>query len=96
MNLFGNKKFYFIYLFLIFFFSSNLLALENKILVKIEDKIITSLDVNDEINYLQALNPNVRKLDNSTLFKIGKNSIIREKVKEIEIFFLYTSYQTQQ
>ena len=45
-------------IFLIFNFSqkNNLSSLENKIIVKIENNIITSLDIENEIKYLLALN----------------------------------------
>ena len=58
--MFKNK----ILIFLTFiFFSNNITAfgLENKILVKIENQIITSLDVNNEYKYLIALNQNIKK-----------------------------------
>ena len=60
-------------------------ALENKILLKIENEIVTSLDVENEKNYLKALNPNINNLDIKRLNLISKNSLIREKIKEIEI-----------
>ena len=77
-------KFYFI---LIFFLiaTSKSLALENKIVLKIENEIITSLDIVNEKNYLIALNPNIKNLDANRLKKISKDSLIREKIKEIEI-----------
>ena len=76
--------------FLIFFlffklFILNTYALENKIILKIDNQIITSLDIQQEINYLKALNPTINKLDNKRILEIGKNSLIREKIKEKEI-----------
>ena len=78
------------YKFLIFFlffklFILNANALENKIILKIDNQIITSLDLQQEINYLKALNPTINKLDNKRILEIGKNSLIREKIKEKEI-----------
>ncbi len=79
------KKNFTIY-FCIFFLLSNIsLALENKILVKVDNEIITYLDIIDESNYLKALNPQINNLNKSKLFEISKNSVIREKVKKIEI-----------
>ena len=80
-----SKKIIFL-LFLIFFSNQlNLLAIENKILFKIENEIITTIDIYDEINYLSILNKDLQKLDKNKIFEIAKNSLINEKIKEIEI-----------
>ena len=72
--------------FLIFLLSaSNLYSIENRIILKIENKIITSLDLENEIRYLQALNPDIKNLDKKKTILIGKNSLIREKIKENEL-----------
>jgi len=76
----------FINIFLIFLLSikaSN--SIENKILFKINNEIITSIDIFNEINYLKALNKKTENLDEKTTIEISKNSIIREKIKEITI-----------
>ena len=44
--------------------NSNTFSIENKILVKIENQIITSLDVKNEYRYLVALSPNLKKSNN--------------------------------
>lgn len=73
-------------IFIFFLFSINSVpALENKILLKVENEIITSIDVENEKNYLKALNPNINNLDKVQLHLISKNSLIREKIKENEI-----------
>ena len=48
---------YFIILF--FFYSTNLFSIENKILVKIEQDIITSIDIENESKYLLLLNVDI-------------------------------------
>ena len=78
------KKFSFVVL-LFIFFSENLSALENKIIYKIDNKIITSIDIENEKNYLIALNPNLKNLNNKEIIEISKKFIDREKIKEIEI-----------
>ena len=83
--LFGNKKIQFFILIIFFFVSENIYALENKILIKVNNEIITSLDINNEINYLIALNKNIENLDEEKKYDIAKNSLIREKIKKIEI-----------
>ena len=75
-----------IFLGLIFFiFINNSNSLENKILLKIENQIITSLDVNNELKYLIALNPNIRNSKREDVLRLSKRSIIQEKIKKIEI-----------
>jgi peptidyl-prolyl cis-trans isomerase SurA len=70
-------------IFLIFNTNSN--GLENKILVKIENQIITSLDVNNEYRYLVALNPSIKNLNKENILTLSKRSIIQETIKKIEI-----------
>ena len=65
--------------------SNNATAIENKIIIKIENEIITTIDIENEKNYLITLNPNINDLENSRLNLISKNSLIREKIKENEI-----------
>ena len=60
-------------------------SIENKILFKVNNKIITSIDLNNEIKYLKALNPNLKNLESNQISEIAKNSLLREKIKEIEI-----------
>ena len=80
------KKKILIYLGLIFFiFNSSSISLENKILIKIEDQIITSLDINNEYKYLVALNPGIKKSNKNEIIKLAKRSILQERIKKIEI-----------
>ena len=60
-------------------------GLENRILFKIDNEIITSIDIYEEIKFLKIFNPEVNSLNDSELFEISKNSIIKDKVKKIEI-----------
>ena len=78
-------KFLFIILFLNFSLAKNLYSIENKIIVKIDNEIITSLDVENEINYLLALNPTFNNLKKEKRKKIATNSLIKEKIKKIEL-----------
>ena len=79
------KKFL-MYWMLIFLFScSNSLSFENKIILKIENQIITSLDVNNEYKYLIALNPSLKDSKKKDVIKFSERSIINEKIKKIEI-----------
>ena len=80
------KKLILIYLTFIFFiYSSSSFSIENKILVKIDNQIITSLDVKNEYKYLIALNPNLKNSEKKDIFQLSKRSIINERIKKIEI-----------
>ena len=60
-------------------------SLENKIILKIENDIITTVDIKNEAKYLSALNPKIIELDSTKIFEISKNSLVREKIKKIEL-----------
>ena len=60
-------------------------ALENRIIYKINNEIITSYDLKRELKYLSLINPKILNLDKNEIFKISEKSIIREKIKKIEI-----------
>ena len=66
-------------------FSTNSVAIENKILIKVNNDIITSIDVLNEIKYLNLLNKNLKNFDENKIYEIAKNSIIKNKVKENEL-----------
>jgi len=71
---------------LLLFFLNNSHAL-NKITIKykINNLIITNVDIEKEIKYLMALNVNLKTLDQNQLNKIASNSIINEKIKKIAL-----------
>ena len=58
---------------------------EIKILFKIENQIITNQDIIEESNYLISLNSQLNNLEEKELLKIAEESLIREKIKLIEI-----------
>ena len=68
----------------IIFFSFSL-AIENKILFKVNNEIITSIDIFTELKYLGIVNKDLKKTTNNQAFEIAKRSLIREKIKEIEL-----------
>ena len=81
-----KKKIFLLFIGVIFFiFDSSSKSLENKILVKIENQIITTLDVNNEYKYLVALNPNLKNFKKDDIIKLSKRSVLNEKIKKIEI-----------
>ena len=53
--------------------------------MKIDNEIITSHDLEKEINYLVALNPKLSQIDRNELLLIAKKSTIKEFIKKKEI-----------
>ncbi len=86
-----------IILFLIIIFSSNKInALENKIIFKVNNEIITSIDVLNEIEYLSLLNKNLSELKEENVFEIAKNSLIKEKIKKIELSKYFEEFEIEE
>jgi peptidyl-prolyl cis-trans isomerase SurA len=87
MTLFGNKKKKLILIIallaVIIFENAN--SIENKIELKINNKIITSYDIIDEANYLKAFNKNFKDFDDQKIREISKNSLTSQTIKELEI-----------
>ena len=75
------KKKIFIIIIILLCSSNKLLLADLKIIVKVDNEIITNYDLIKEINYLEILNPS---LDNQK-FEIAKNSLINEIIKKKEI-----------
>ena len=80
-----KKKIIFFNLFVLFSFTSTLYSIENKIIIKIDNEIITAIDIKNESKYLNVLNKNIENLDKEKIYRISKESIIREKIKKIII-----------
>jgi len=62
---------------------------ENKILFKVNNQIITSLDILNEVNYLNSINESLKTLEKEKIYQIAKNSLIKEKIKEIFLSEIY-------
>jgi peptidyl-prolyl cis-trans isomerase SurA len=77
-------KNYFLILFLFCAFS-DVNAIESKIIHNIGNEIITNIDIKREFKYLIALNNSLKELDKKKILNISNESIIREKIKKIEI-----------
>ena len=60
-------------------------SIETKIIHNIQNEIITNIDIKNEFKYLLALNNNLKELDKESIFNISNQSIIKEKIKLIEI-----------
>ena len=71
--------------FIFIFFNTLAFSIENKIILKINNSIITTIDIFNEANYLKTLNPSLKNLEKNKMIKVSKDSLIREKIKTIEI-----------
>jgi peptidyl-prolyl cis-trans isomerase SurA len=76
----------FSYILIIFILcTKQVISFENKIILKVNDRIITTVDIKQEEKYLIVLNPNLNKVDQNKLKILAIESIVKEKIKEIEL-----------
>ena len=68
---------------------TTVIGTEVYIVLKIEDEIVTNLDVIKEKNYLIALNNSLSQINRNQLEILAKNSIIKEKIKKKELIKYY-------
>ena len=72
---------------LIFFLLSNFSysKINLKIVMKINNQIITTYDIEKESNYLLALNPKLKEINEKNLLELAKRSMIKETIRKSEI-----------
>ncbi len=72
---------------ILFFITENFSysKIDLKILFKINDEIITNIDLDNEEKFLTLLNPKLINLSESQISAIAEKSIINRKIKEIEL-----------
>ena len=81
-----NSKSFIFALTILAIFSLKVLSMEDVfILYKIDNKIITNVDIEKEAQYLIALNNQLTNLEKDKIFEIARESAVREKIKKIEI-----------
>ena len=82
------KQFYKIIILIILlnFKPVNLLGYEIKIIDKINNQIITNVDVVNEYKYLQALNPKYKELDKKKMLEYAKESLVKEIIKQKDLY----------
>ncbi len=86
MTTFKFSRWLLLTVFLILQLFSSVDALSNvKIKVKINDKIITNIDIQKEAQYLKILNSNLNQLSEDKVLELAKISLINEIIKEKEI-----------
>jgi peptidyl-prolyl cis-trans isomerase SurA len=85
-----------IFILLFFFQISDLVALEIKIISRIEKIIITNIDIKNEYRYLIATNKNIEDLKKEQILQIAKNSLINDSIKENEILKNFSDLEINQ
>ena len=86
------KKIFLLFIFHILFYPNITIAKENKILFKVNNKIITSVDILNEMKYLDLINKDFKDTKDNLKIEIAKNSLIREKIKYNELSKLNVNF----
>lgn len=71
----------------VFFFTS--FAKEVKILSKVNNEIITNIDVDEEYKYLITLNKSLKEINKNQVLTFAKDSLVKEIIKKTEILKFY-------
>ena len=79
------KYFFFIILICNIFLGKAIYSAESYVVLKVNNNIITNIDIDNEFRYLMALNKDLKNIDKKIIIKLAKDSIIREKIKETEL-----------
>ena len=79
------KYFFFIILICNIFLGKAIYSAESYVVLKVNNNIITNIDIDNEFRYLMALNKDLKNIDKKIINKLAKDSIIREKIKETEL-----------
>ena len=75
--------------------SFNVNSFENKIILKIDNDIITSLDILEEINNLKFFNQNLSEVDKEEIYQISLNSLINYKIKKQEVLKYFNKIEIE-
>ncbi len=77
-------KFYFLFIF--FLLINSVFSGENVFIkLKINDQIITNIDIKKEAAYLEILNPKIAQLEKKKILELAKKSLVKEIIKKNEI-----------
>ena len=74
-----------IILFFILIYANRSIANTVNIIYTVNNNPITNVEINNEITYLKLLSKELQDMDDESLVMYASKSIIREKIKEIEI-----------
>ena len=75
------------FIFFLFNIFTNIVQASNNVFIvmKVNNEIITNININEEYRYLIALNNDLKSLKKEEIFNLAKNSFLREKIKENEL-----------
>ena len=84
-----NKIKYILFVILFFIINFNVYCASIKIITKVDNEIITNIDIQNEKKYLLFLNPKLDQLNRNKIDEIAKNSLITEIIKKKELNKIY-------
>ena len=86
LRLIYKKTFFLLLIIFFFLFIKNALSSNSStIILKIDNDIITSLDLESEYKYLTALNKELKSMNKSKLLSLAKESLMNEIIKKNEL-----------
>ena len=80
-----NKKTIILVLIFILLNNFSYSKIDLQIIMKINDQVVTSYDLEKQSNYLLALNPKLKEINNNEVLELAKRSLIKEMIRKIEI-----------
>tara|TARA_Y100000591_G_C21786105_1_gene673880 strand:+ start:112 stop:1053 length:942 start_codon:yes stop_codon:yes gene_type:complete len=72
-----------------FFFLKNVSSTEVRIIIKVNEEILTNVDVENEFKYLVTLNKSLGNMNKKAVMELAKDSLIKEIIKKIELDKFY-------
>ena len=84
-----NKNYFFIIILIFFSFKAN--SIEKKVFIKktVNEHIITNVDIDNEINFITTLNPNLANVEKKKINKYAEINLVNEKIKISELSKFY-------
>ena len=84
-----NKNYFFLIILIIFAFEVN--SSEKKVFIKktVNEHIITNIDIDNEINFITALNTNLVSVYKKKINEYAENNLVNEKIKISELSKFY-------
>jgi len=80
-----------LFLIILFFITVEVKSIEKKVFIKkiVNNYIITNIDIENEINLLKAMNPNLVNVEEEKIIEYAENSLVDEKIKISELSLYY-------
>ena len=74
-----------IFIILFYVIVNEVYAIENRIIIKVNNNIITSIDIFNEMNNLRFFKKNLNEINDEEIYQIALQSLIRNEIKKNEI-----------